>query len=60
MIGVGRRQRVYAYGAPVDLRKGFDGLSGHASLDAKGNVRRPLFLMQVKQGQFVPLTHVVL
>jgi serine/threonine protein kinase/ABC-type branched-subunit amino acid transport system substrate-binding protein len=41
-------------------RQGFDGLSGHASLDAKGNVRRPLFLMQVKQGQFVPLTHVVL
>jgi transposase len=27
VIGVGRRQRVYAYGAPVDLRKGFDGLS---------------------------------
>jgi branched-chain amino acid transport system substrate-binding protein len=41
-------------------RQGFDGLSGHASLDAKGNVRRPLFLMQIKQGQFVPLTHVVL
>lgn len=41
-------------------RQGFDGLSGHASLDAKGNVRRPLFLMQVKQGRFVPLTHVVL
>ena len=27
MIGVGRRERVYGYGAPVDLRKGFDGLS---------------------------------
>jgi branched-chain amino acid transport system substrate-binding protein len=41
-------------------RQGFDGLSGHASLDAKGNVRRPLFLMQIKNGQFVPLTQVVL
>ena len=27
MIRSGRRQTVYAYGAPVDLRKGFDGLS---------------------------------
>jgi transposase len=26
VIGLGRRQRVYAYGAAVDLRKGFDGL----------------------------------
>jgi branched-chain amino acid transport system substrate-binding protein len=41
-------------------RQGFDGLSGHAALDAKGNVRRPLFLMQIKQGRFVPLTSVVL
>ncbi len=28
MIGSTRQVAVYAYGAPVDLRKGFDGLSG--------------------------------
>lgn len=28
MIGSTRRLRVYAYGAPADLRKGFDGLCG--------------------------------
>ncbi len=28
MIGSSRQFSVYAYGAPVDLRKGFDGLSG--------------------------------
>ena len=27
MIGRGRKHRVFAYGGPVDLRKGFDGLS---------------------------------
>jgi transposase len=28
VIGSTRQVAVYAYGAPVDLRKGFDGLSG--------------------------------
>ena len=28
MIGVEGRVRVYAYGAPADMRKGFGGLSG--------------------------------
>ena len=28
MIGSTRQLRVYAYGAPADLRKGFDGLCG--------------------------------
>ena len=28
MIGTTRQVGVYAYGAPADLRKGFDGLSG--------------------------------
>jgi len=28
MIGLTRAMRVFAYGAPVDLRKGFNGLSG--------------------------------
>lgn len=33
MISSGRRQTVYAYGAPVDLRKGFDGLSSLVERD---------------------------
>jgi transposase len=28
MIGTTRQVTVWAYGAPADLRKGFDGLSG--------------------------------
>ena len=31
MIGSTRQVTVWAYGAPVDLRKGFDGLSGFVS-----------------------------
>ncbi|HEY9724337.1 MAG TPA: ABC transporter substrate-binding protein [Oscillatoriaceae cyanobacterium] len=39
---------------------GFDSLTGHARVDAQGNVRRPLYLMQVQGGRFRPLTQVVL
>lgn len=39
MIGSTRQIAVYAYGAPADLRKGFDGLSG---LVSQGLGRDPL------------------
>jgi len=39
MIGSTRQLSVYAYGAPVDLRKGFDGLS---TLVSQGLGRDPL------------------
>ena len=45
MIGSTRRVAVWAYGAPADLRKGFDGLSalvsqglGHDPLSGDGYV----------------------
>lgn len=41
-------------------KQGFDGLSGHAGLDAAGNVRRPLYLMKVEGGRFVPQSQVAL
>lgn len=37
MIGSTRQVGVYAYGAPADLRKGFDGLSGLVSRELGGN-----------------------
>jgi transposase len=35
MIGSTRQVTVYAYGAPVDMRKGFDGLSALVELQLK-------------------------
>jgi transposase len=35
MIGLTRAMRVFAYGAPVDLRKGFNGLSGLVEQEMK-------------------------
>ena len=37
MIGSTRQVGVYAYGAPADLRKGFDGLSGLVTRELGGN-----------------------
>lgn len=39
---------------------GYQTLSGKATIDAKGNVRRPVFLMKVRDGRFVPLRQVSL
>jgi hypothetical protein len=36
MIGSTRQVAVWAYGAPADLRKGFDGLSALVSLEGLG------------------------
>lgn len=40
--------------------QGYATLSGKAKIDAKGNVRRPIFLMKVKDGRFVPVRQVSL
>lgn len=38
MIGSSRRLRVFAYGAPVDMRRGFDGLHGLVANQLKHDV----------------------
>jgi ABC-type branched-subunit amino acid transport system substrate-binding protein/serine/threonine protein kinase len=38
--------------------EGFQGLTGTAKFDKEGNVRRPMYLMKVQNGHFVPLTTV--
>ena len=38
MIGSTRNLRVFAYGAPADLRKGFDGLAGLVQGEMGGDV----------------------
>jgi branched-chain amino acid transport system substrate-binding protein len=38
--------------------QGYTTLSGNAKIDAKGNVRRPVFLMKVRDGRFVPVRQV--
>lgn len=38
MIGLTRAVRVFAYGAPVDLRKGFNGLSALVEQEMKHNL----------------------
>ena len=37
MIGSTRQVRVFAFGAPADLRKGFDGLSGLVARELEGD-----------------------
>jgi branched-chain amino acid transport system substrate-binding protein len=38
--------------------EGFSGLTGTTRFDKEGNVRRPMYLMKVQNGHFVPLTTV--
>lgn len=37
---------------------GFTGLTGLTKFDGEGNVRRPMYLMKIQNGHFVPLTTV--
>ena len=49
MIGSTRQLRVFAYGAPVDMRNGFDGLSALVAELAKDVMAGDLFLFVARR-----------
>ena len=51
MIGSTRQVSVYAFGAPADLRKGFDGLSGLVTGDLEQDPLSGNFFLFVNRAQ---------